>query len=361
MHGGGAERVASLLCNYWASQGHNVVLMPTYSARGRCDYPLDEWVKLDFLADHVHTSQRSHWSRIQRLLAVRRVVRSYAPHVVVSFLTDVNIAAIVSTRGLNVPVVVSERSYPPANRLPGFLRLLRRLSYSAANAVVMQTEDAGRWLVSACPGAKGHVIANPVVFPLPVIEPRLKPSEIVKDGQRLLLAVGRLGAEKRFGQLIDSFAGLARRFTDWNLVILGEGEERERLEIIRDALDMKAKIHLPGYVGNLGEWYERADLFVLNSQFEGFPNVLLEVMSYGVPAVSVDCLTGPGEIIQHGENGWLVPPGEGSGGLTTGLKALMADSGLRVRMGKMAANVRSRYSMQRIGAQWDTVLRSVTN
>ena len=110
----------------------------------------------------------------------------------------------------------------------------------------------------------------------------------------MLLSVGRLTKQKGFDQLISHFATLARSHANWDLIILGEGEERTALEAqIADA-DLTQRIKLPGRVNNVSEWYADADLFVMSSRFEGSPNVLLEAMAHGVPAVSFDCPTGPG-------------------------------------------------------------------
>lgn len=118
MEGGGAERVAALLCNYWVACGHEVLLVPTYSGRGGCEYLLDDRVRLDYLAKRVGTIRKSPWTMGRRLLTIRRMVREFRADVVVSFLPHVNVAALLVTRGLKVPVVVSERVHPPLGPLP---------------------------------------------------------------------------------------------------------------------------------------------------------------------------------------------------------------------------------------------------
>ena len=91
MHGGGAERVAAILCNDWAEKGHDVLLMPTYSGRGDCSYPLDERVQLDYLADRIRSKRRNPWSLISRFLAMRLAIKEYNPDIIISFLTHVNV------------------------------------------------------------------------------------------------------------------------------------------------------------------------------------------------------------------------------------------------------------------------------
>ena len=119
---------------------------------------------------------------------------------------------------------------------------------------------------------------------------------------------------------------------------------------------MSNRINLPGSVGNISEWYERADLFVLSSSVEGFPNVLLEAMTYGIPCVSFDCDTGPRDMIQNGINGLLVNPSEKELGLENALRKLISDKNLRVNISKNATLLREKYSVDNIMKQWDKTL-----
>lgn len=356
MHGGGAERVAALLCNHWAAKSHAVMLMPTFSGRGKCLYALDERVRLDYLADRVGSRSRSPLNKLRRMIALRRAIRTFSPDVILSFLPHVNVAAIIAARGLGVPVVVSERIYPPAMPLGSGLEMLRRLTYPQATAVVVQTERARHWLAECCPRATGWTIPNPVVYPLPEGEPKVAPNSVVVTERRLVLGAGRLDEQKGFEQLLAAFGEVAHRFPDWDLVILGEGPQRDRLEAQRMALELSGRVHLPGRIGNLGQWYARADLFVMSSRFEGFPNTLVEAMAQGLPAVSFDCETGPADIIRDDVDGYLVPTTEGTGGLARAMEVLMADDDRRRCMGKAAVAVRERFSPKRVMAAWDEVL-----
>jgi len=356
MQGGGAERVAALLSNHWVEQGHQVTLMPTFSGRGECLYPLDERVRLDYLADRAGSRRRSPLNKLRRMTALRRAIRELAPDVIVSFLPHVNVAAVIAARGLGVPVVVSERIYPPAMPLGVVLEGLRKWTYRSASMVVVQTEQAQDWLSLCCPGSNGRVIANPVVYPLPNGEPAIEPGSEISFDRRVAVAVGRLHQQKGFDRLLTAFKPLAEQFPTWDLVILGEGPEREPLERLLEELGLVGRVHLPGRVGNLGDWYARAELFVMSSRFEGFPNTLAEAMAHGLPAVSFDCEAGPRDIIRDGVDGQLVAPEAGTPGLTRAMDALMRDDDRRRRMAEEATNVRERFSMARIGAEWDAVL-----
>ncbi|WP_051023880.1 glycosyltransferase family 4 protein [Thiorhodovibrio frisius] len=355
MHGGGAERVAALLCNQWASHGHDILLVPTFSGRGECLYPLDYRVRLEFLADRVGTTRRNAGNNIRRLLAMRSMIREFRADAVLSFLTDVNLAVLLATRALGLPVVISERIFPPMMPTGSFSKVMRRLAYPWASHVVMQTQRGADWLAKSVPGSRAVVIANPCVFPIPDAKPAISPDTLVEPDRCLLLAVGRLALQKDFPMLIGAFATLAPDFPTWDMFILGEGSERPRLEAQIEQAGLGGRVHLPGRVGNLGRWYERAQLFALTSRFEGFPNVLLEAMAHGLPVVSLDCQAGPADLIHDGVNGFLVHPSNALLGLISRLRELMEDPPLRHRLGLRAREVRERFALAKIARQWEAL------
>src|SRR5690606_28867861 len=138
------------------------------------------------------------------------------------------------------------------------------------------------------------------------------------------LAVGRLHPVKGFDLLIQAFALIAPYFPDWDLVILGEGDERPRLQQQIQEADLSQRVQLMGRVGNMAEWYQYADMYVLSSRTEGLSNTLLEAMAAGLPVVAVDCDTGPREIIRDNIDGILVNPPDEPEALAAHLSDLMA-------------------------------------
>ncbi len=204
MLGGGAERVAALLANAWSARGYNVTLMPTFSARGECVYPLSESVHLDFLSDHCPPAA----GRLTRLRMLRRLIRSFHPDVIVSFLPHVNCTAVIAAAGFGIPVVACERTYPPLLKppLPLMYRIGRRITYPLASALVGQTETTARWLRRFSGQALVTVIANPVVNPLPSQAPFKRPDDFVPPGRKLILWAGRIDESKRAELLVKTVA-----------------------------------------------------------------------------------------------------------------------------------------------------------
>jgi GalNAc-alpha-(1->4)-GalNAc-alpha-(1->3)-diNAcBac-PP-undecaprenol alpha-1,4-N-acetyl-D-galactosaminyltransferase len=137
---------------------------------------------------------------------------------------------------------------------------------------------------------------------------------------------------------------------------MGEGPERKTLEALATELGIARKVHWMGVVAEPEKVLNQAGIFVLSSRYEGFPNVILEAMSCGLPVVSFDCPTGPREIIREGIDGILVQA-QDLDGLTAAMDRLMSDETERLRLGARATEVTDRFSLARIMAMWEDLLR----
>ncbi|MDQ1763181.1 MULTISPECIES: glycosyltransferase family 4 protein [Achromobacter] len=357
LHGGGAERVAADLSAHWAGMGREVMVVTQASAEGDV-YTLHPKVRREVL----HTAGeggglRGIWSNVQRVRALRRVVKSFRPDIVLGMMTTASVLSVLACAGLSCRVIATEHTHPPSQTLSGFWQRLRRLTYPRAASVVALTRGTADWLAQHVPGSKLAVIPNPVHFPLPRAEPVLTP--VSGDGRKRLLAVGRLHADKGFDLLIQAYAKLAASHPGWDLVILGEGDERRALEAQALEAGLASRIFMPGRAGNVGDWYDSADLYVLTSRFEGLSNTLLESMASGLAAVSFDCDTGPREIIREGVDGVLVRPNGDVPALCKALDAVMRNDADRVRMAQAATDVRDRFSAARVLQKWQELFDGV--
>lgn len=351
MQAGGAERVAATLANAWTARGDHVTLLPTFSGGGTCFYPLAPEVELLWLAEAVPA--RGAWGAVKRLLGLRRLIRERRPDVVVSFLTNVNVAAILATRGLGMPVIVCERTNPAVETNTGqFWRRLRRWLYPRAEIVTVQAEATVAPFAAQVPGLRElAVIPNPL--PPELLQAPHAALAPDAQGRRRLMAMGRLVPEKQFDLLIDVFAEQAAAHPDWDLWIWGDGSLRDALQARIDALGLTARIHLPGRTSEPWEALSQASAFVLCSAVEGFPNVLLEAMALGLPCAAFDCPSGPREMSREGQDALLVPARDRAA-LGQALARLMGDATLRVALGaRAAASVRDRYTLEAVLAQWD--------
>jgi glycosyltransferase involved in cell wall biosynthesis len=348
---GGAERVLSTLANAWAKRGHDVTLLTL------ADLPpfyfLDERVPLVRLgvAGDSETLVRALRENARRVDVLRKRLIATRPDVLISFMVHTNVLAILASIGTGVPTIVCEHTDPSQCKIGSVWCTLRLLTYPFAGAVTFLTENVfrrWRWLGNA------SVMPNPVV----IGESSSVASQYWPNGNRRMLAVGRLAAVKGYDRLLSAFHRVAQRFPDWSLTILGEGPERLKLEKQVRELGLVGRVSMPGNAKNPFDWMEEADFLVMSSHHEGFPCVLGEAMACGLPTISFDCDSGPRDIIRHEVDGLLVPPGDVPA-LASAMERLMSDEGERAHLAERAPEIMDRYGLESILGRWDDLFGRV--
>jgi glycosyltransferase involved in cell wall biosynthesis len=360
--GGGAERVAATLANFWARRRWEVTVV-TLAPTSDDFYLLDPLIRRISLNLSGDSKNALHGlvQNAQRVLALRRTIKKLRPGVALSMMSTPNVLLAFASHRINdLCAVGSEHCYPPHSPLGRMWSTLCRRMYGRLSAVAALTHECAEWIKTHSSATCVPVIPNAAIWPLPDNPPKIVPESLCSPERKVLLAVGRLNIVKNLEVLIGVFAQLADKHPDWDLVILGEGPERQSLESIICDTTLASRIFLPGIAGNVGEWYRRADLYVMTSHSEGFPNALAEALAHGLPAVSFDCDTGPRDIIRQGVDGLLVPPGD-SPALRAALGRVMGDGVLRKQLAVRASDARERFSVEKIAGMWEELFRNLSD
>lgn len=304
---------------------------------------------------------------LNHVLQIRHEIRRGGYDVVVAVMPAAAVWTVMAAQGTPTRVVVSERSAPWMRRIHPTMKVLRRLTYPLANAQVAQTQLIADWLQTHAGCRNVYVVPNAVRNPLPSMRPEVDPSTIRRAGRRILLAVGTKPWAKGFDLLIDAFAQLADDFPEWDLAIAGLAPRRserglatEDIVAMASARGVGGRVNFPGVVGNMADWYAAADVFVLSSRHEGFPNVLGEALAAGLPCVAFDCPTGPADLLDGGRDGILVKDMT-SEALAEALAQTMSDEQLREHLRERAAIATARYTPERVLAKWCEVLKVAPN
>jgi glycosyltransferase involved in cell wall biosynthesis len=348
---GGAERVASLLCNCWIGLGHSVTAI-TFDAPGvESFFSLDSSVQrrqIDALNSEGGFLSRASVNA-RRLWRVRSALKAIKPNVVVAFMTEASVVTVCAAFGLGVPIIVTERNQPDRPGLGRLRRLTRRLAYPWASAIIVQTSDIARWANTRF-RLPVHVLPNPVQIS------ERKP--VPRRNQRMVVAAGRLVHQKGFDILIDSFASVAQSHPNWRLIIYGEGPERVRLQAQIEQHSLSDRISLAGLFTEFHTILGQADLFVLASRFEGYPNVLLEALSLCRPVIATDCPGATSAILDGGRYGLLVQQ-EDSKSLAEALDCMMSNAPLRRQYAALASHAVADLDVGKIGRRWLDVFSSL--
>lgn len=366
---GGAERITLAWAGWLRDAGHPLVLLTRHGSR-RDFYPLPAGIQRHVEPHDPAWLRRLGWFGFPlRLWRLRQLLNGLQPAVVIGITTLPAIKLLLASVAAPWPVLVAERNYPPAKPPARLWCWLRRLSYPWARLHLVQTQRTAEWLVAQQGVAPQRcaTVPNPVLWPLPRFQPAVDPRSCRPDGARMLLAVGTKPHQKGFDRLISAFLRLAEEHPEWHLVILGldpAGASHHRAVadlLARRQADplLRRRLHCPGPVGNVADWYAAADLFVLSSRYEGFPNVLLEAMASGCACLACACPTGPDEIISHGHDGWLLPAQADPDQLAGGLRVLMVDEELRLRLGQNGRAVIDRFAEAQVRRRLLDVLEPV--
>ena len=351
--GGGAERVASIMADYWAEHGQEVTLITLASEREDF-YSVHSRIHRIALGLTGPSYSFAHAIRnnVMRSKGLRHAIKASRPDCVLSFLDTTNVLTLVATLGLGIPVIVCEHTDPRQRDLGPVWEGLRRLFYPRAAALVVLTESVRCW-------AEGIVASNAVyVIPNSVPTAAVQHNGVrhMRDSGGTISAMGRLVALKGFDILLEAFSRCAEKHRDWSLIILGEGEERRRLENLAMELGIADRVRMPGRTEDPFRILRETDLFVLSSRCEGFPMALVEAMACNLAVISTDCPSGPRDIIRDGTDGVLIPPDDVES-LAAAMDRLMASPAERERLGTRAVEVVERFSAERVMKLWDEVMR----
>jgi glycosyltransferase involved in cell wall biosynthesis len=359
---GGAERFTTTLANSLYKKGIEVSIL-TLESKVVDFYEVEPRIKRISLKSQNNIAEKilRIFNPIKKIYEIRKELKKESPDVAIGIMTASNCYLAISALGLNVKILGSERVHPPMFPLSKPWEFVRRISYKHISLLIAQTETTAVWLRKNAPAHETKVIPNPVIFPLPRNEPTIKPNNIIPEigtENKIVLGVGRLVHQKGFDRLIDAFHLITKDHPEWYLVIIGEGALRPQLENKIKTLSLERNVFLPGRVGNLEDWYKTADIYVLPSRYEGFPNTLIEAMSYGLPSIATNCETGPSDIIDHEKNGILIS-NSNMNNLPEKIETLLLSNEKRKKIGLEASKISETLSLERITSQWaDLILNN---
>jgi GalNAc-alpha-(1->4)-GalNAc-alpha-(1->3)-diNAcBac-PP-undecaprenol alpha-1,4-N-acetyl-D-galactosaminyltransferase len=347
---GGAERVLTLLARGLAARGHDITLL-TVSGAERDFHSAGPSVRriglgMTGASSGIFDGMAANISRVR---AVRAVFLREKPHGVISFLESPNVLALASALGTKIPVIISERTDPRVHRLGRSWQILRRILYPRAARLVVQTKSVLEWASAVMPASRVAVIPNPVIRPASPAQHRASPTPIN------IVGMGRMDQYKGFDVLIQAVKVASNRGVNLLLSLYGDGPERPRLEKLAADLGMTDRVAFPGRTKDPAAALANADIFVLSSRYEGFPNVLLEAMAVGTAVIAFDCPSGPAEIVENGVSGLLVRNGD-LDRLSEAIVRVATDAPLRSALASAAFARAAAFDPDKIVEQWESIL-----
>ena len=354
MNSGGAERVVSILANHLCNN-YDVTLLVIVS--NESFYPLDLHIR--FISAMFALNRRNKVTRLmslarnffQAIYFIRTQVNTIKPHIVFSLLEETDIVTSLALMGMKNRVIhISSERNDPCARSKIMQNILNKV-YQHCDYFVCQSESVAEYY-SEIPERKKFVIPNPVDF-------SVYPERVKEGIVKRIVGVGRLKPQKNFSLLIDSFALIASHHADVKLDIYGEGTLRESLQQKIHDLRLDDRITLRGASARVLEEIRDAAVFVMSSDFEGFPNVLVEAIAMGIPVITTDFPTGVAREIVTDQAGLIVQCGD-KRGMASAIDMLLSDNALRERIRQNGYRTIQRFECSQVVDTWDNFFKRIT-
>jgi glycosyltransferase involved in cell wall biosynthesis len=353
---GGLERNISRLANFLAERGADVHLVTFDWETATSFYEIDHRVKWHKVANSPPHAPISFGNRLRLILNMRRILKETGASAIVCFHHGILFRFLMASLFYGIRVVSSER-----NSLTIYDHV--RISKWNLNFIMMFLVDK---ITVQFPSyiqdyplllrKKAVAIPNPVLPADDIARPPI-PGD---NGRFRLLSVGRLCNQKNYASLITAFANLAPRFPEWDLAIVGNGEISAELGGMAADLGLQDRVHLPGAVTDVSQWYSTSHLFCLPSRWEGFPNALAEALAHGLPSVGYAGCAGVRDLIIDGKNGLLADGNGDAVNLEQALATLMGNAEIRAIMGTASVEGVKQYHPDNVFSLWETMLSEVT-
>lgn len=294
---GGTERVSTVIANELSKQNYRIIFLNLYEGN-KPFFPLSENIELYSLFSEKISFSKNY---ISVVLQLRKFIKQKNIDTLISVETLITIFSIPATLFLKVKHICWEHFNFTVDLGVKLRRISRYMAALFCDYIITLTEtDKKIWNRKTIHRAKIISIHNPSSFIKTTHEPQFS--------NKTIIAVGRYTYQKGFDMLVKAWATVNAQAKDWKLKIIGDGNEKEKIISLVKGKNLESSIELIPSTDQINHYYETASFYCLSSRFEGLGIVLLEAQSYNLPVVSFNCLAGPSEIIENGENGILVEP-----------------------------------------------------
>ena len=349
---GGSERVMVNLAEYLHKKNYEVILVTQYKRED--EYEICSDIRRVYSEPDETLLQGNRIQNFMvRFQTLRKIWCDYKPDVILSFLGKNNLMAIATAMFLPVSVAVSVRGEPTMEYEGKKMQLLAKAMFALADGVVLQTKQCMRFFPN-CVQKKAVILPNP-------INKQFLDKQYDGVREEKIVAVGRVDENKNHRMLIHAFGRIASEYPQLQLVIYGDGNERDNLMNLVEEKGLGDRISLPGNVKDVASHICQAKIYALTSNTEGMPNSLMEAMALGLPVVSTNCpCGGPETLIQDGVNGLLVPVGDAYA-LADAFRKILVSQELAQTLSENAAKIVQELHPDKVNQQWEQYLADVAS
>ncbi|MCR4990339.1 MAG: glycosyltransferase [Lachnospiraceae bacterium] len=350
---GGAERVVSNLANRFVAEGYTVYVTTEWQEDD--EYALDERIIRIHVGLRPEDEEKSRVKKaLLRIRYLRDFLKEYSPDVLIAFTHNANFRALMASRKTKIPTIIAVRVHPVGYYDSLKDKILIRWLFPKAAGAVFQTQEQKEFFKPYLQD-NSRVIINPVNPDyIGVKRPEIKERAVVNHA--------RIVDFKNHLMLVDAFLKVHEKHPDYVLKIFGPDSGDGTLEKIKEKIAVNNAgefVFLMGSTDSIEKEIPKCEVYAYSSDYEGYPNSLLEAMVMGMPVVSTDCPPGaPAMMIKDGVNGFLVPVGDADA-LANRICTLIEDKELADRLGQEASKISEKTNIDAIYSEWKEFLDSV--
>lgn len=344
---GGTERVLSIIANELSKQKNkfNIYILSITNENNTSYFRLEKEIKNNRILKSKDVNFKKQYFQVVK------GIRHYIKENNIDILIDVEVIAslfsIPATRFTKTKLISWEHFNFYEDNGSHLRIYARKLAARFSNCIITLTEhDKQNYLNNLDIKGKVEYIYNPIEE-VDDIECNIKSKQII--------SVGRLTYQKGFDMLCDVAKVVLKDNKGWKWLILGDGEDKDKLRSKIKEYGLENKLILKGNVSNVEEYYKNSSLYVMTSRFEGLPMTLLEAKTYKLPIVSFNCLTGPSEIVKNNINGYLINP-ENVEAMSNKLNMLMNDENKLKEFSNNAQIDIEKFKLKPIIEKWGNLL-----
>ena len=346
---GGAQKNIVILANKLLAKNHDVSIL-TLDNKDNDFYSLNRNLKRFSLDSKIKSKNyfQAIYNNLKRIYKIFIILKKVSPTTIISFINTTNVILIISNFFFKKNIIISERNSFSLQKLPMIWQVLRNITYNYATAITCNSIDSFKDLKTKFQNKKIVYIQNFISSP-----------KILKlKKKKILLAIGRLHKQKRFDKLINDFKRFIQSNTHsgFKLVILGSGPEENNLRKMISP-NLSKKIIMPGKV-NSQKYYNEASIFILSSDYEGMPNVLLEAMSYSLPIIIYKANSEIRRFLKHEISALILDENKKNNNLANILKNFEINSNKFIKLGKKAKKNFDIIDNERIYEKWNKIIKS---
>ena len=343
---GGTERNIANLANYFISD-YDITIVTNINSS--IEYKLNKKIKV-IQIDNTDKRKEKLLLKIitkisnKRTKVLKQILEKENPNLIITFLPEPTLRAL--SLKTNIPIIVSIRNHP-TSEYKGPLKIFRNHYFKKAKKIIVQDNNFKKYYPI-------NIQKKIITIPNYISDEFLEKQKNIKK-QKTIITASRLEKQKNIKLLIKSFKKINKKYSDYKIIIYGKGSQKKKLEKLIKRKNLINKIIIKDSTNNIKEELDKTSLFILSSNYEGMPNVLLEAMSRGLPVITTNSSEAISSIIKNKKNGIVIKKNNKKQ-LINSIEYLLNNQKEYQKISKESKKIINVFNKEKILSKWEQLI-----